>query len=292
MAKSYIILIFCVFVWALNYVARQFLLQEFSPLLLSVISLTVVSIVFLLWAYLARSFVWPTRKEWLLLLMSASIGLIANQLFLLNGLHRTSATHASLIFTMSPFITAALASVFLREKITSRMIAGMMVAFLGLIAALNMQSFSVSAGDLMILGATFTFSCNLIIIRVLSRRMTPFILTVYSFTLSSVLFDPYVLTTVKVDWSHPFNFWCMAILTVIVAQGLVNVLWNKGMETVGAARSTIVLNLQPIMTMLLDFIIFGHHVSFVQLIGVTLVLIGVLFGTVHKEKLNYKAETA
>lgn len=292
MGKSYIILTFCVFIWALNYVARQFLLQEFSPLLLSVISLTVVSIVFLLWALLVKAFVWPTRKEWLLLLMSASIGLIANQLFLLNGLHRTSATHASLIFTMSPFMTAALASVFLREKITRRMIAGMMVAFLGLIAALNMQSFSVSTGDLMILGATFTFSCNLIIIRVLSRRLAPFILTVYSFTLSSVLFDPYVLTTVKVDWSHPFKFWCLALLTVLVAQGLVNVLWNKGMETVGAARSTIVLNLQPIMTMLLDFIIFGHHVSFVQLIGVTLVLIGVLFGTVQKEKLNYKAETA
>ncbi|SEC08774.1 DMT family transporter [Paenibacillus sp. GP183] len=291
MAKSYSILSFCVFIWAINYIARQILLQEFPPLFLSAFSLTIVSGLFLFAAFLSKSFVKLTGKEVLLLLLSALIGLIANQILLFNGLRHTTATNASLIFTLSPMMTAGLAAAFLKEKITLRMLIGSLVAFFGIIIALNLKGITVSSGDLLMFGAVFTFSINLILIRILSRRLSPFMITVYSFTLSGAIFDPWVLSNQRIDWSHSIWIWGLAFVTVIVAQGLANVLWNKGMETVGAARSAIVLNLQPLMTMLLDLIIFKHAVTPHQMMGASLVFVGVLLGTLQKGLFYKKTES-
>jgi drug/metabolite transporter (DMT)-like permease len=285
LVKAYVILIICVLIWALNYIARQILLKEFPPMVLSAFSLTVVSCLFFVGALLNRALVKLTCKEWLLLLLSA-VGLIGNQMLLFTGLQHTSATNASLIFTLSPVMTAVLAALILKEKITWRMMIGSVVALIGLAMALNLQKITMSSGDLLMLGAVFTFSINLILTRLLSRRLSPFIITVYSFTLSAALLDPWVLSTIQMDWKHPVWIWSLAFAAVVIAQGLANVFWNKGMETLGAARSAIVLNLQPLMTMLLDLIIFGHSVTLQQMMGAALVFTGVLLGSLQKRNRN------
>jgi drug/metabolite transporter (DMT)-like permease len=262
--------------------ARQILLKEFSPFFLSALSLSIVGILFLACAIVTRSLISLTRREVGLLVLSASIGLIANQILLFKGLQQTTATHAALIFTMSPLMTAGLAAGFLKETITWRMIAGCLVATSGLTMALNMQGIKLNAGDWMMLGATFTFSCNLIFVRLLSRRLSPFIITVYSFAISSFFFDPFVLSLTPIVWNHSVLIWGLAIGSILMVQGLTNVWWNKGMQTLGAARAVMVLNLQPLMTMLLDFIIFRHIFTFQQMFGASLVFAGVLFGTLKK----------
>ncbi|MFD7522610.1 DMT family transporter [Paenibacillus chitinolyticus] len=280
-ARSYLLLIFCVFVWALNYMVRQVLLREFPPMFLSALSLTIVSGTFLLWAWGTRAFVKITGKDALWLCCSAGIGLIANQILLFRGLQLTTATNASLIFTLSPLFTAGLAALFLKERVTWRMVAGSVIAISGLAFALNVRGLQFNAGDWIMAGATFTFSCNLIFVRILTRRLSPFIVTVYSFALSAVLFDPFVLAAGEATWIHPAGMWALVIVTVIVAQGLTGVMWNKGMQTLGAAKAAIVLNLQPLMTMLLEFLLFGRAVTAPQLFGAALVFTGVLLGTVQ-----------
>ncbi|UQZ82912.1 S-adenosylmethionine/S-adenosylhomocysteine transporter [Paenibacillus konkukensis] len=283
MTRSYVLLVLCVFIWALNYISRQYLLREFSPLLLSALSLTLVSCVFLIGALFTRSLVKVTRNEIMFLLLSAVIGLIANQIFLFQGLKYTTATNASLIFTLSPLITAGLSAAFLKEKVTWRMIAGCVTALAGLCLALNTNGLVFHAGDLLLFGATFTFSCNLIFTRFLSRRLSPFIITVYSFGLSALFFDPFVLafSGAGIEWNHSWSTWGLLLVSVLVAQGLTGVMWNKGMQTVGAAKASIVLNLQPLMTMMLELLLFRHSVSFQQVFGISLVFIGVLFATLQ-----------
>jgi drug/metabolite transporter (DMT)-like permease len=218
--------------------------------------------------------------------LSALIGLAANQIFLFTGLKYTSATNASLIFSLSPLITAALAAVFLKEIITWRMVLGSVVAITGLFLVLELQGqFRLAFGDLMLFGAAFTFSCNLIFVRILSRRLSPLMITVYSFLLSALIFDPFSFAVADVKWNHSLTIWITAILSVIVAQGIASIMWNKGMSRVGAAKSAIVLNLQPLMTLLLDFLIFQRTITFQQIVGVTLVFLGVLLATLQKKRL-------
>jgi drug/metabolite transporter (DMT)-like permease len=276
-------LLLCVFIWAGNYLARQFLLEEFSPLFLSAFSLTVISIFFCLLAFFTKSFVRLQRRELILFCFAGLIGLVANQIFLFTGLKYSSATNASLIFSLSPLITAGLAAVFLKEKITLRMIIGSLIAVLGIFFVLSVKwKFVFNIGDLLLFGATATFSCNLIFVRFLSKRLSPFIITTYSFIISAVFFDPFILVSSTFNWNHSTFVWGFAVFSVIIGQGVTSMIWNKAMNSVGAARSAIVLNLQPLMTMLLAFLIFHTTVTVQQMVGTVLVFAGILFSMVQK----------
>ncbi|WP_158553356.1 DMT family transporter [Peribacillus saganii] len=284
MAKSYIILLFCVFVWAGNYLARQFLLTELSPLFLSAFSLTVVAIFFFSLALVTKSFVRLKRNEIVILCLASLIGLVANQIFLFTGLRYSTATNASLIFSLAPLITAVLANIFLKEKITRKMILGSVIAIIGIYLVLSINGhFEFNFGDLLLLGGTATFSCNMIFVRLLSGRLSSLIITTYSFMIGAILFDPFVLTGINIDWNQSLYFWGFAVLSVIIGQGITTMLWNKAMNSVGAARSAIVLNLQPLMTMLLDFWIYQNTVTVKQMFGAALVFAGILLSMVKND---------
>ncbi|MCM2535054.1 DMT family transporter [Neobacillus pocheonensis] len=282
MAKSYLILLSCVFIWAGNYLARQFLLKEFSPFFLSAFSLTVISIFFCLMGLITKSFVRPRRKEFMLLCCAGLIGLVANQIFLFTGLKYSTATNASLIFSMSPLITAALSGVILKEKITRQMIIGSFIAIIGLYFVLSVKGqFVFGMGDLLLLGATTTFSCNLIFVRLLSKRLSPFIITSYSFFIGAIIYDPFILIGTNINWNHSISIWVFAVMSVLIGQGITTMMWNSAMNNLGASRSAIVLNLQPIMTMLLDFLIYQNPLTVKKIFGAVLVFTGILLSTVQ-----------
>jgi drug/metabolite transporter (DMT)-like permease len=283
MVKSYLMLLICVFIWAGNYLARQFLLKEFSPMFLSAFSLTVISIFFCLLALITKSFVRLQRRELVLFCFAGLIGLVANQILLFTGLKYSTATNASLIFSLSPLLTAGLAAAFLKEQVTGQMLVGSLIAIFGIYLVLSVNGqFVFNLGDVLLFGATATFSCNLIFVRLLSKRLTPIIITTYSFMMGASFFDPFLLIGSDIDWKPSMFVWGFAVFSVVIGQGITTLMWNKAMNGVGAARSAIVLNLQPLMTMLLDFWIYQNTVTVQQMIGAALVFTGILFSIVQK----------
>lgn len=282
MVRSYTILLFCVLIWAGNYLARQFLLSEFPPLFLSAFSLTVISVFFFIMAFVTKSFVRLQRKEIVILCLAGLIGLVANQIFLFSGLKYSTATNASLIFSLAPLITALLAAALLKEKITGRMIIGSLIAMAGIYLVLSVKGKIIfNFGDLLLLGGTATFACNLIFVRMLSKRLSATIITSYSFIIGALMFAPFVIG-MDIEWTHSVQFWVFALMSVIIGQGVTTMMWNHAMNTVGAAKSAIVLNFQPLMTMLLDYWIYHNIVTVVQMIGAALVFAGVLLSTIQK----------
>lgn len=287
--KHYFILVFCVVIWAANYLVRQLLLTNFSSMFLSAFSLTVVSLFFIIIVFFMNAFVRVTKKELILFFLAGLIGLVFNQLFLFSGLQYSTASNASLIFSMAPLITALLARVILKEKITRNLIIGSIIALLGVYFVLSANGrFQYNIGDILLFGATVTFSCNLIFVRMLSKGISPLIITTYSFLIASLMFDPFILVSVDINWNQPLIMWLIAFLSVLIGQGITTLMWNNTMQSVGAAKSTIVLNLQPIITLLLDYWIYDTKISILQLIGTTLVIYGVLLSVIRYELFGRK----
>ncbi|HEO8422255.1 Probable amino-acid metabolite efflux pump [Mycobacteroides abscessus subsp. abscessus] len=287
--KHYFILVFCVVIWAANYLVRQLLLTNFSSMFLSAFSLTVVSLFFIIIVFFMNAFVRVTKKELILFFLAGLIGLVFNQLFLFSGLQYSTASNASLIFSMAPLITALLARVILKEKITRNLIIGSIIALLGVYFVLSANGrFQYNIGDILLFGATVTFSCNLIFVRMLSKGISPLIITTYSFLIAILMFDPFILVSVDINWNQPLIMWLIAFLSVLIGQGITTLMWNNTMQSVGAAKSTVVLNLQPIITLLLDYWIYDTKISILQLIGTTLVIYGVLLSVIRYELFGRK----
>jgi drug/metabolite transporter (DMT)-like permease len=104
-----------------------------------------------------------------------------------------------------------------------------------------------------------------------------------------VLFDPFVLAFSEINWHHSVWIWILLLASILIAQGLTNIVWNREMQTVGAAKAAIVLNLQPLMAMMLDFLFFRHFVTWMQIFGALLVFAGVLLATWQKGFFNREA---
>lgn len=131
MLHSYFLLFLCVSLWGSNFVFGSILVQEFQPLLLAAFRLIVTTVFLLGYAYFTQRFVKITKQEVKLLLLLGLVGTLFNQVAFFNGLKLTDATTAALILSLTPITTAFLASIFLHEALTKKMILGSIVAVVG-----------------------------------------------------------------------------------------------------------------------------------------------------------------
>ncbi|HZG18327.1 MAG TPA: EamA family transporter [Candidatus Bathyarchaeia archaeon] len=291
MIRSYLLLLFCVTLWGSNFVFGSILVKHFPPLFLADVRLLCTSIFLVTYAYYAKKFVKIGRKEWGLLLLLGLVGTLANQTAYFNGLLTTDATTASLILSLTPIVTGALASLFLKEKFTTRMMIGASLALIGTFFVVGIGvNLTSSKGILLIMIAMITFSCSMVITRKLTETIQPFIATVYSTVVGTLFLTPAAL--LSVDFSSHISrevwVWSLLVVTAVLMQGVCAIVWNQQLKIVGTGRAAIFLNLQPFVAMLVGFLLLGSAVTAVQVTGSLLIVAGVIVATMHWEKAGKK----
>ncbi|MFY0543803.1 DMT family transporter [Brevibacillus sp. H7] len=287
MIRSYLLLLFCVTLWGSNFVFGSILVKEFPPLFLADVRLLFTSLFLLGYAWYTKKFVKIRRREWGLLLLLGLIGTLANQTAFFTGLMTTDATTASLILSLSPIVTAVLASFFLKEKFTLRMIVGSLLALIGTFFVVGSGAgLTVSFGVLFIFIAMVTFSSSMIIIRKRTESMDPFIATVYATVVGALFMTPAAFFTVDSSSaiSRDVWAWLLLIATAILMQGVCGIVWNQQLMIVGTGRAAIFLNLQPFVAMLVGFLLLGSQVTHIQASGSLLIVAGVIVATVRSQK--------
>ncbi len=287
MTRSYLLLLFCVTLWGSNFVFGSILVQQFPPLFLADVRLLFTSLFLLGYAWYTKKFVRIGRREWGLLILLGLIGTLANQTAYFNGLLTTDATTASLILSLAPIVTAALASIFLKEKFTLSMFIGSFIALIGTFFVVGSGAgLSVSKGVLLIAIAMVTFSSSIIIIRKLTESLHPFITTVYSTVIGTLFLTPAALFTVdsSANISSEAWAWVLLIITAVLMQGVCSIVWNQQLKIVGTGRAAIFLNLQPFVAMLVGFLLLGSKVTSIQVAGSFLIIAGVVVATVLSQK--------
>ncbi|QRG70115.1 DMT family transporter [Brevibacillus choshinensis] len=294
MIRSYLLLLFCVTLWGSNFVFGSMLVKEFPPLFLADVRLMFTSLFLLSYAWITKKFVKIKPREWGLLILLGLIGTLANQTAYFNGLLTTDATTASLILSMSPIVTAILASLFLKEQFTLRMKIGSAVALLGTFCVVGIGAgLTISKGVMLIVIAMITFSSSMIIIRKLTETMHPFISTVYSTTVGTLFLTPAAFLSIEpgTHISHEVWAWAMLITTAIFMQGVCGLVWNQQLKVVGTGKAAIFLNLQPFVAMLVGFLLLGSQVTAIQATGSLLIVAGVVVASVRSQKSTSNKQT-
>ncbi|NGQ96706.1 EamA family transporter [Brevibacillus sp. SYP-B805] len=287
MIRSYLLLLFCVTAWGSNFVFGSILVKQFPPLFLADARLICTSLFLLGYAWYTHTFVKIKRREWGLLFLLGLIGTLANQTAYFYGLLTTDATTASLILSLAPIVTAALAAFFLKEKFTPKMMIGSLLALTGTFFVVgNGAGLSFSKGVFLIAIAMVSFSLSMIIIRKLTESLHPFIATVYSTVAGTLFLTPAALLSVdsSARISHEAWAWLLLIATAILMQGVCGIVWNQQLKIVGTGKAAIFLNLQPFVAMLMGFLLLGSKVTEVQIGGSVLIVAGVIVATVRSQK--------
>jgi drug/metabolite transporter (DMT)-like permease len=205
------------------------------------------------------------------------LGVVLNQILFLNGLARTTAVNASVLGSMIPVFTAAIAMLTRREPARPGRLLGIAVAMSGTLVLVRGESFSFSdantIGNLLIVANSLSYACFLVLARTLAGRIAP--TTFVALLFASAL--PFVAPMGIVAWaSFTPTGTDLALLAFIVAVPTVGAYGLNQLALVRAEASLVAayVYLQPLLATVGAMVLLGERPGARVLVAGVLILAG------------------
>lgn len=283
MLKAYAWLTFCVVVWGSNFVFGKILVQGFSPAMLTMLRLLFI-VMFLVGLSFRRKNNKPLYSgDVLALLFLGIIGVFINQWSFFAGLQTADPTTSALILATTPILTGFLAAIFLKEKITLRMLIGSIVAIIGIYFVVTegkMSSVYIDKGLWWIVVTMITFAIMIIMTRLLSQRLDPLTITLYSNIVGFIIAIPFAfILDNPIRVSFDISNWALLIGTAVIVHGVATLIWNNNIRYVDASKASILSNLEPFVAMVTGLILLAKPITGAEIWGSLFIVGGVVLST-------------
>lgn len=274
-----VLLLFTSLLWGGNFVVGKFLVGHASSLTLTDLRwiIAVVCLIPLVWIREKR--ILPTKQAVLPLILMGVTGVALFNLFMFWALEKTDATNVGLLSTLNPVSIAIFSFLLIKEKIRPLQIAAMLISFAGVLVVMSkgdmthLANLHFNAGDLWMLAAVAMWGIYSVCGRWAMKSVSPMMSTLYSGLFGVVLMLPFNLTTFTVQ-NTSWSFWLSLFYVGVLATVVSMVLWNVGVQKVGATSAGMFLNFNPIFTAILAFLLLDERMTGVQLLGSFIVIAG------------------
>lgn len=231
-------------------------------------------------------------KIWGLLIFLGIAGVFGFNTLLYAGLRQTSPVNATLINAFNPTLTILLSIWILGEKLRGKQIIGLLLSFMGVawIAVqgepARLSSLAVNRGDVFILFGALVWAIYSIGVKKAVAEVSALGITTLSmfFGLVALLPAAYVELT-----AHPMGQITWQSITLLIYLGvfpsvIAFLLWNRGIAQVGTSKAAMFYNLIPPFAAVMSYFVSGEVPQGYHLLGGTLVLWGVIWGTKRYEE--------
>jgi drug/metabolite transporter (DMT)-like permease len=236
-----------------------------------------------------------TLLTWIEVLTQAFFGMFLFRVFLLNGVSRTSALEAGILTGATPAITAFLAWIILKEKVTGKTMIGMLATITGVflvqgIAQLGGKiNLSHLLGNLLVLGAAASESVFNILCRTAVKKkeaagspLDPLVqTTLVTLVALALCIIPAILEQPAARISAlGLSEWLALAWYGVFVTALAYLCWYAGIKRCGAFTAAAYSGLMPLTSMLLSTILLKETTDMLQWLGGACVIAGmVLIGT-------------
>jgi drug/metabolite transporter (DMT)-like permease len=221
------------------------------------------------------------RRDLPLVVFSALIGIVINQLGFMYATTYTTATTISLVLASIPAFAAVSASVLGHERIGARHWTGIAVAAFGTVLVLEggpgRLDLTSLRGDLLALLAAATWGIYSTIVRPLFARYSPnrisTLVLCAAVPMLTIVGFPQV---VHQDYGAiTLGGWGALMFSVFFGLVFTNILWFGAIHRGGAARATAVMPIQPFLGALFAFVLLGESVTVLQVAGGLVIVLGI-----------------
>ena len=221
------------------------------------------------------------RRDLPLVVFSALIGIVINQLGFMYATTYTTATTISLVLASIPAFAAVSASVLGHERIGARHWTGIAVAAFGTVLVLEggpgRLDLTSLRGDLLALLAAATWGIYSTIVRPLFARYSPnrisTLVLCAAVPMLTIVGFPQV---VHQDYGAiTLGGWGALLFSVFFGLVFTNILWFGAIHRGGAARATAVMPIQPFLGALFAFALLGESVTVLQVAGGLVIVLGI-----------------
>lgn len=231
------------------------------------------------------------RKDFFTFFLGAVFGIAINMLCFFKGFEYTTPIHASVIMVVVPIIVLILSAIFLKEKVISTKIIGIILGLSGAVALSlygkpTADSTNIPLGNLLVFINAVSYSIYIIIIKKLTSKYHPFTFIKWLFLFGTILVFPFGFSQLStVDWSifSPYIFFEVAF--VIVGATFATYLLNPmALRELKASTVTTFLYLQPVIAGIFAVIVGSDSLDIIKIIAAILIFSGVYLVTLNKSK--------
>lgn len=224
-----------------------------------------------------------------LLFLESFLGNFLFSICLLYGLRSTSAVVAGVIMAGIPAAVAGLSWIVLHERISRRVLMGIVLSVLGIALVAAERSGKPGSGNsagsmlgaLLVLGAVICEACYVVIGKRLTQDLAPRRISALINGWGLILVTPLGLwQALSFDFGGvPLGSWGLLLFYAAAASIVTVWLWMHGLAQVPAARAGVFMVFLPIATALVGLVWLGEAISGLQLLAFGLALAGVLLAT-------------
>lgn len=275
------------FLWGAGYVMFKVIVTELGPFVGSSSRFVLATVLMLALFVASHGLKLPARQDIRLLALMGIMGPVASSSFLLAGLLFVTATEGTLILAISPLVVALMAHYLLGEPLTPRKVIGAAISLpgVGLIlfggGAVTLDAENRLLGLALLLASAVAWALYMLISRVAVRDYSPLAATAYAFVFGTLVLVPIALPfdpVARLGQMSGFG-WIALALGSTLGGALPFVLWNRGVQAIGASRTAIFNNVIPVWTAVISAILLGDRLSLWQWLGAVLVLGGMALAT-------------
>jgi drug/metabolite transporter (DMT)-like permease len=203
------------------------------------------------------------------------------------AVYYTTATNAVLVNASQPALTALLAWVVARERLTSRQGTGIALAFFGILVMICradigvLVTLDINVGDLLMLSAVVGWSIYAVKLHHCAYLpSSELLLCLIALFGTLVLFPAYLIEASTVgDFALTTEVLAAMCYLALFPTLLATYSWNLAIRSVGANRAAIFVNLIPVFGAVFAMVFLGERLFLYHLAGAAFVFLGIFLAT-------------
>lgn len=274
-------LILAMLLWASSFIALKFAFKTYDPLVVIFGRMLVASICFLLVAKRVTKAFHYHPGDYKLLLFMALCEPCLYFIFEAKAVENTTASQAGMITAMLPILVMIAAALILKERVSGRAWVGAIIAVTGvcwltLSSAPTVDAPNPLLGNSLELLAMLCATGYTIALKALTERYTPFFLTALQAFTGCFFYFPmlFLPSTRQPDAFHLAPGLAVLYLGAVITLGAYG-LYNYGLKHVPANKAASFVNLIPIFSVFLGWLLLGETLTSIQAIAGGIIMAGV-----------------
>ncbi|AYD02004.1 DMT family transporter [Neorhizobium sp. NCHU2750] len=281
--QAYLCLVVATLCWGGNAVAGKLALGHISPMMLTFCRWLFATIIIFAISMKELRRDWPViRRSIPVLGFLGVIGYVVFNAVLYTAVTYTSAINATVEQTLIPVLIFFINFVLFRTRVTLLQIAGFSLTVIGVLLTAShgdlntLLTLTVNFGDAIMIIAIAAYAFYTIALRwrpAIHWKSLMAVPALFALIFSIPLLG-WEYAAGKTIWPD-HSGWLLALYTAIFASLIAQVLYIRGVETIGANRAGLFINLVPVFGTLLSIVVLGEELHLFHIAALLLALGGI-----------------
>lgn len=291
--KSLLLVLLAAFLWGGTPPIMKLTLTQIPVFSLAFIRMAVASIILGVLIYKNLKI---KKEDYLTFFWAALTGVTLNLAFFFLGLKLTQAILASFLVGSVPIFTLLASHIFLKEKITLRIIFASTIAFAGVAIIIGNPDGKLNPtqiiGNVLLLLASLAWVAHEIIAKKLLKVYDGGVVAFYSMAIGAFTFLPFAIFEYfqNPNWTSGVNSTGLAGLLygIFFASLIAYWAWQKGLSGLPAGQASFFFYIDPISGAILSILLLGEKLTTELFIGAALITVGVFLAQRKSHPLHKK----